>query len=144
MTVQLAGNESGAESYSAVASTARVGASVGRAVTADERAMLDALMTYVDTEAADWTQVEPGYRRLTLVNDRDAGMRIVLVHYDAGYQLSRLDEHADDEYLYVVSGTFVDQHQASGPGTFIHNRPGSSHQPSSPDGCTFLAVIARR
>jgi anti-sigma factor ChrR (cupin superfamily) len=56
-----------------------------------------------------------------------------------------VDEHADDEYLYIVSGTFVDQHRASGTGTFVHNEPGSSHQPSSPDGCTFLAVtVARR
>jgi anti-sigma factor ChrR (cupin superfamily) len=112
-------------------------------MTASQRAMVDALMSYVDTADAEWTEVEPGYRRLTLANDPDKGLRIVLIQYAAGYQLSRLDEHAHDEYLYVVSGTFVDQHQASGPGTFIHNRPGSSHQPSSPDGCTFLAVVAR-
>ncbi len=105
--------------------------------------MVGALMTYVDSDAAEWTQVEPGYSRLTLVNDRESGTRIVLVRYAAGYQLSQLDVHAHHEYLYVVSGTFVDQHQASGPGTFIHNRPGSSHQPSSPDGCTFLAMITR-
>jgi anti-sigma factor ChrR (cupin superfamily) len=75
-----------------------------------------------------------------LINDRAKGTRITMVQYDAGYQLSRLDEHANDEYLYIVSRTFVDQHSASGPGTFVHNEPGSSHQPSSPDGCTFLAV----
>ncbi len=98
------------------------------------------LMTYIDTAATDWTDVEPGYRRLVLVDDRDAGTRIVLARYGAGYQLSRVDEHAHDEYLYILSGTFVDQHQESGPGTFIHNRPGSSHQPSSPGGCTFIAV----
>ncbi len=115
----------------------------GGVVVAREDLLVQALMTYVDTGSAAWKEVEPGYRRLTLVNDPDAGTRIVLVHYDAGYQLSRLDEHAHDEYLYVVSGTFVDQHRASGPGTFIHNRPGSSHQPSSPDGCTFLAVITK-
>ncbi len=113
-------------------------------MTANESAIVNGLMTYIDTAQTDWTEVEPGYRRTTLVDDRDAGTRIVLVQYDAGYQLSRLDEHVHDEYLYVVSGTFVDQHQRSGPGTFIHNRPGSSHQPSSPDGCTFLAVITRR
>ena len=113
-------------------------------MTASERAMVDALMTYVDTTTAEWTEVEPGYRRLVLVDDRDTGTRIVLVQYDAGYTLSFLDEHRHDEHLYVVSGTFVDQNQASGPGTFIHNRPGSSHQPSTPDGCTFLAVVTRR
>ena len=66
-------------------------------------------MTYVDTATAQWTEVEPGYRRMTLVNDRESGTRIVLLQYDAGYQLSYLDEHEHDEYLYVLSGTFVDQ-----------------------------------
>jgi len=113
-------------------------------VTEPERSVLEGLMTYVDTATAQWTEVEPGYRRRTLVNDRESGTRIVLLQYDAGYQLSHLDEHENDEYLYVLSGTFVDQNQASGPGTFIHNRPGSSHQPHSPDGCTFLAVVSRR
>lgn len=103
--------------------------------------MAAALMTYVDTASAQWTEIEPGYRRQTLVNDREAGTRIVLLQYDAGYELSYLDEHEHDEYLYVLSGTFVDQNQASGPGTFIHNRPGSSHRPSSLDGCTFLALV---
>ena len=113
-------------------------------MTKPEPAAVEALMAYVDTANAEWTEIEPGYRRQTLVNDRASGTRIVLLQYDAGYELSRLDEHEHDEYLYILSGTFVDQNQASGPGTFIHNRPGSSHRPSSPDGCTFLAVVALR
>ena len=101
-------------------------------------------MRYVDTATAQWTDLEPGYRRQTLVNDHESGTRIVLLQYDAGYELSYLDEHKHDEYLYILSGTFVDQNQASGPGTFIHNRPGSSHRPSSPEGCTFLAFVTGR
>lgn len=113
-------------------------------MTEPELAMAEALMTYVHTTSAQWTELEPGYRRQTLVNDREAGTRIVLLQYDAGYELSYLDQHKHDEYLYILSGTFVDQNQASGPGTFIHNRPGSSHRPSSPDGCTFLAFVNAR
>ena len=113
-------------------------------MSATEATIVHELMTYVDTAAAEWTEVEPGYRRLLLHNDRESGVSMVLVRYDAGYRLSRLDEHKHDEFLYVVSGTFVDQHRASGPGTFIHNEPGSSHQPGSPDGCTFFAVVVRR
>ena len=109
-----------------------------------EALIVHELMSYIDTASATWIEVEPGYRYLTLVNDREAGTRIVLVQYDAGYQLSRVDEHRSDEFLYIVSGTFVDQHRASGPGTFIRNERGSSHQPSSPDGCTFLAVVVAR
>jgi len=41
--------------------------------------MPEALMTYVDTATAQWTEVEPGYRRMTLVNDRESGTRIVLL-----------------------------------------------------------------
>ncbi len=74
--------------------------------------MLESLMTYVDTATAQWTEIEPGYRRMTLVNDRESGTRIVLLQYDAGYQLSYLDEHKHDEYLYVLSGRFVDQNPA--------------------------------
>lgn len=115
----------------------------GETVTDDESGVPQMLMTYVDSAQTEWTEVEPGYRVKVLVRPGEARTRMVLVHYDAGYQLSRVDQHSHDEYLYVLSGTFVDQNQASGPGTLIHNRPGSFHQPSSPDGCTFLAVTVR-
>lgn len=112
-------------------------------MTSDEVTVPEVLMTYIEAAEAEWTEVEPGYRVKILVRRPEERTRVVLVQYDAGYQLSRVDHHAHDEYLYVLSGTFVDQNQSSGPGTFIHNRPGSSHQPSSPDGCTFLAVTVR-
>jgi hypothetical protein len=40
----------------------------------------------------------------------------------------------------VLEGTFVDQYRSSGPGTVIRGEPGSSHQPSTPDGVTFMVV----
>ena len=109
-----------------------------------EASMVQELFTYVDTAEADWEEIEPGYRRILLRNDRETGTSMALVRYDAGYQLSHVDTHKHDEYLFIVSGTFVDEHRASGPGTFIHSKPGSSHQPSSPDGCTFFAMVVRR
>jgi hypothetical protein len=33
-----------------------------------------------------------------------------------------------------------DQYRSSGPGTVIRGEPGSSHQPSTPDGVTFMVV----
>ena len=41
-------------------------------------------MIYIDTAQTDWTEVASGYRRTTLVDDRVAGTRIVLVQYDSG------------------------------------------------------------
>ena len=61
--------------------------------------------------------------------------------WDPGYHVAKFDHHQYGEYLYILEGTFVDQNQASGPGTYIHNRPGSEHQPHTPDGCTFLVFI---
>jgi hypothetical protein len=42
---------------------------------------------------------------------------------------------------YILSCTFVDEHRASGPGTYILCRTGSEHQASTPDRCTFLEIV---
>ena len=89
-------------------------------------------------------EAAPGHRYQRLFADPDSGRRILMVQWDAGFELPYRDEHRHDEFLYIVSGTFVDQHRSSGPGTFIHNEPGSWHQPTTPDGCTFLAMISPR
>ena len=99
------------------------------------------LITYVDSQAIEWQEVVPGARRKVLFSNPETGQRTVLAQWDAGYQVPKVDNHQYGEYLYILEGTFVDQNQASGPGTYIHNRPGSSHQPHTPDGCTFLAFI---
>jgi hypothetical protein len=40
----------------------------------------------------------------------------------------------------MLQGTFTDQYCTSGPGTVIRGEPGSSHQPGTPDGVTFMVV----
>ena len=99
------------------------------------------LITYVDSHAVEWHEVAPGARRKELFTHPETGQRTVLVQWDAGYQVPKVDHHLYGEYLYILEGTFVDQNQASGPGTYIHNRPGSEHQPHTPDGCTFLVFV---
>ena len=109
---------------------------------ADAAALTD-LITYLDTDATDWEDLLPGARRKVLHQD-DTGRRIQLVRWDAGFALPRREDHSYDEFLLVVDGDFVDQNRSSGNGTFIHNRPGSWHQPHTVNGCTFLAVIPPR
>lgn len=101
----------------------------------------DDLITYVETEAIPWVETAPGSRRKVLFEDPATGQRTALVQWDAGYQVAKVDHHNHGEYLYILSGTFVDQNRACGSGTYIHNRPGSEHQPHTPDGCTFLVFI---
>jgi anti-sigma factor ChrR (cupin superfamily) len=55
--------------------------------------------------------------------------------------MGQVDHHESDEIVFVLSGTFVQNNRASGPGTYIHHRAGSSHQAYTPDGCTFLEVV---
>lgn len=102
------------------------------------------LISYLDAAQVDWVEIEPGARLRKLHSDKATGQRILIVQWDPGYTLSFRDEHRHDEFLYILSGTFVDQHRASGPGTYIHNEPGSWHQPHTPDGCTFLTFISPR
>src|SRR5262245_2080040 len=94
------------------------------------------LITYVDSTAVAGQERGAGARRKVLCPNPETGQRTVLVQWDAGYQVPQVDHHLSGEYLYILAGTFVDQHHASGPGTYIHNRPGSTHQPHTPDGCT--------
>jgi anti-sigma factor ChrR (cupin superfamily) len=57
-----------------------------------------------------------------------------------GIPAARLDEHGGEEIVYVLQGTFTDQYRSSGPGTVIRGEQGSSHQPGTPDGVTFMVV----
>ncbi|MFT5530041.1 MAG: anti-sigma factor ChrR (cupin superfamily) [Candidatus Poriferisodalaceae bacterium] len=113
-------------------------------MTLTEATTLHDLMRYVDTESVDWKPIDPGSRFRTLHSNKETGERILMVQWDAGYTLPFRDEHSYDEFIYILSGTFVDQHRSSGPGTFIQNEPGSWHQPTTPDGCTFMVVISPR
>ncbi len=99
------------------------------------------LITYVDSDVLDWEEVQPGVRQKLLFHNPDTGQKTSLVQFAAGYQAEPAPPHRWGEYIYVLAGTFVDHNQASGPGTYIHNRPGSVHQPASPDGCTLLVFV---
>jgi len=113
-------------------------------MTVADATTLHELIRYVDTPEADWEPLEEGAWVRTLHRDAETRQRVLMVRWEPGYTLSFRDEHRHDELLYILEGTFVDQHRASGPGTFIHNEPGSWHQPHTPDGCTFLAFITPR
>ena len=99
---------------------------------------------YADTNEMSWQQTRPGSRRKILHHDPATGKLAMLVRWDAGYRMSALEHHEFDEHLYILAGTFVDEQRASGPGTYILCHAGSQHQASTPDGCTFLEIVAGR
>jgi mannose-6-phosphate isomerase-like protein (cupin superfamily) len=102
------------------------------------------LITYVDSNNAEWHDFRPGSRRKVLHENPKTGQLTMVVQWDAGYRMGTVEHHEYDEHLYIIAGTFVDERRASGPGTYILNRAGSEHQAYTPDGCTFLEVVAGR
>ena len=99
------------------------------------------LITYVDSNAVEWEQDKPKVWQKTLFHNPETGQKTLLVRFDPGHQAEPQQPHEWGEYLYILEGTFIDHNQASPAGTYIHNAPGSTHQPSSPDGCTFLLFV---
>jgi mannose-6-phosphate isomerase-like protein (cupin superfamily) len=109
-----------------------------------EEAQNSELIVYVDSDAAGWREFRPGSRRKVLYEDATTGRLTMLVQWDAGYRMGALEHHEQDEHLFILSGTFVDEQRTSGPGTYILNRAGSAHQAYTPDGCTYLEVVPGR
>jgi anti-sigma factor ChrR (cupin superfamily) len=95
-------------------------------------------MSYVDVADVAWEEQTPQSRRKILRLEDD--LYVALVQWDAGFSLPMLDEHGGEETVYVLDGTFVDQYRTSGAGTVIRGAPGSSHQPGTPDGVTFIVT----
>jgi quercetin dioxygenase-like cupin family protein len=98
-------------------------------------------ITYVDSKNVSSFDFAPGSRWKILFEDPQTGQRAMLVEWDPGYRMGGVDHHEADEIVFVLSGTFVQDGKASGPGTYIHHRAGSSHQASTPDGCSFFEIV---
>lgn len=95
---------------------------------------------YIDPDSVEWSEFRPGSRWRVLFEDPPTAQRAVLIEWDPGYEMAAVDHHERDEVVFVLSGTFVQDGVRSGPGTYIHHIAGSSHQASTPDGCTFLEL----
>jgi anti-sigma factor ChrR (cupin superfamily) len=102
----------------------------------------NSLMHVFHIDDLEWeVQTSKSRRKLLRLTD---DFYLAVVRWDSGFTLPTVDEHGGEETIYVLEGTFVDEHAESGPGTVIRAEPGSSHRPGTrnDEGCTYL--IARR
>lgn len=99
------------------------------------------LITYVDSKSIEWQEIRPGARQKMLFHNPATGQKAFLVEFAPGYRSEPAPPHEWGEYVYVLEGVFEDEHQASPAGTYIHNAPGSIHQPRSAAGCTFFVYV---
>lgn len=68
---------------------------------------------------------------------RFAGETTCLIRLAADVRLDR-NPHPGGEEVLVLDGTFADEHDEYGAGTWIRNPPGGTHTPFTRTGCTLL------
>lgn len=96
----------------------------------------------VDTARIDWiASPAGGVDRKPL--DRIGGevaRATSLVRYAPGSDFPTHVHSGGEEFL-VIEGIFSDEHGDFGPGTYVRNPVGTSHAPSSKDGCVILVKL---
>lgn len=98
----------------------------------------------VELDAAPWIpSPSAGVERKPLEREgREHGRTTSLVRYLPGSAFSA-HTHGGGEEFFVVEGTFCDDSGAFPVGTYVRNPIGSSHAPSSPDGCTIFVKLCQ-
>jgi anti-sigma factor ChrR (cupin superfamily) len=96
----------------------------------------------IETAGMDWVpSPSPGVWRKPLVREAaEHGQTTSIVRFDAGSYFPR-HTHPLGEEMFVLAGTFSDEHGDYGPGTYFRNPPGSAHKPFSKDGCVLFVIL---
>jgi len=72
----------------------------------------------------------------------ESGRATSVVRYLPGVSFKSHAHPGGEEFL-VLEGTFSDSYGDSFAGSYVRNPPGSSHQPSSKDGCTIFVKLCQ-
>ena len=96
----------------------------------------------IDTENMEWeTSEADGVLRKRLERiDADPEPVTTIVKYQAGSSF-RPHKHINGEEIFVLEGTFSDNHGDYQAGSYLRNPPGSSHAPFSEQGCTIFVKL---
>ena len=97
----------------------------------------------VDTGSMPWEGSPSGSvfrKRLHRVGPVEAGEVTSLVRFSPDATFSE-HEHPEGEEILVLEGTFSDQAGDWGPGSYLLNPHGSSHQPFSHEGCLLWVKL---
>lgn len=97
----------------------------------------------VDTHALSWQPASGGQvwrKRLHRVGPQEGGQVTSLVRYDPRARFAAHD-HPDGEEIFVLEGTFYDEHRASPAGTYLLHPEGFRHQPYSEEGCLLFVKL---
>lgn len=97
------------------------------------------LLDHVVVEEVEAVEMTSGITRRALPSGQ-----VVARVFDIppGIQWPVVDHHDQDEFIYVVSGELIEGTERFGAGSYLHYRPGSSHQPRTEAGVRILVLGA--
>jgi len=92
----------------------------------------------VDAAALDWQDCgAAGFAVKPLLEDSESGLRTWLMKVEAG-AFSELHAHDEVEQIYVIEGSFYDQHNTYRAGDYIVRAPGAMHTAGSETGAIVM------
>ena len=96
----------------------------------------------IETSSMDWERSpSPGVLRKKLERQAaESGQVTSVVRYEPGSRFSA-HRHPLGEEIFVLDGTFSDEHGDYPAGTYLRNPPGSTHAPASESGCDLLVKL---
>ena len=96
----------------------------------------------MDVSAAEWQESgTPGFRLKPMFESSRDRLKTWLMQVDAG-AYSPMHAHEDIEQIYVLEGSFYDQHKTYGPGAMIVRAPGAEHEAGSETGGLMIVSYA--
>ena len=100
---------------------------------------------HYSSRPTEWqATASPGFWIKPLYEDRARGERTMLMKVDAG-AFAPLHNHIGEfEQVYVIEGTFYDQHGTMEPGDYCCRTPDARHSSGSEDGAVIMIVYTRR
>jgi len=95
-----------------------------------------------DTNSQPWvgTRSNGVERKMLEREETESGRATTIVRFAPDSSFSP-HVHDGGEEFYVLDGVFSDQDGDFGPGSYIRNPPGSSHQPQSREGTTIFVKL---
>ena len=86
----------------------------------------------------------PGFWIKPLYEDSQLGERTMLMKVDPGAFASLHTHDGEFEQVYVLDGTFYDQHRTMTAGDYCCRTPDAPHSSGSQDGATLMVIYTRR
>ena len=98
---------------------------------------------YVDSDALSWRESpHAGVEWKKLRYDSETGESAVLLRFSPGSSYGAHRHPEGEEYL-VLEGSLEDGGRSWGKGSYVQHPPGSTHRPSSREGCLLFVRLAR-